>query len=131
MSFPILREAFAEHSIQVAAIALDAQHAIELAGNLLVASGRADPDYVDQMVGVLGELGPYFVLAPGIAIAHAKASSSVFATGLSLVTLAEPVVFGNAANDPVELVIGMCATITTVTCSCFKSLPSYFQTNNL
>jgi mannitol/fructose-specific phosphotransferase system IIA component (Ntr-type) len=30
--------------------------------------------------------------------------------GLSLVTLAEPVVFGNEANDPVRLVIGLCAT---------------------
>jgi mannitol/fructose-specific phosphotransferase system IIA component (Ntr-type) len=33
----------------------------------------------------------------------------VLSTGLSLLTLAEPVVFGNVANDPVRLVIGLCA----------------------
>lgn len=53
--------------------------------------------------------GPYFVLAPGIALAHSKPSEHVISTGLSLVTLAEPVVFQNEANDPVKLVIGMCA----------------------
>ena len=50
-----------------------------------------------------------FVIAPGIALAHAKPADSVIATGMSLVTLAEPIVFGNEANDPVQLVFGLCA----------------------
>jgi mannitol/fructose-specific phosphotransferase system IIA component (Ntr-type) len=33
----------------------------------------------------------------------------VIETGLSLVVLAEPIPFGNSANDPVRLVIGLCA----------------------
>jgi PTS system ascorbate-specific IIA component len=61
------------------------------------------------MVAVLESHGPYFVIAPGIALAHAKPSDAVISTGLSLVTLAEPIVFGNVANDPVRLVIGLCA----------------------
>ena len=61
------------------------------------------------MVEVLDTHGPYFVIAPGIALAHAKPSESVLATGLSLVTLAEPIVFGNEANDPVKLVFALCA----------------------
>lgn len=109
MSFPKLAEAFAENSIRVLAAALDREHAIEFAGDLLVASGRATPDYTTAMVEVLDTHGPYFVIAPGIALAHAKPADSVLSTGLSLVTLAEPIVFGNAANDPVKLVIGLCA----------------------
>ncbi len=109
MSFAKLAEAFAEDSIRVSAAALDREHAVQLAGELLVSSGRATPDYTDQMVEVFETHGPYFVIAPGIAIAHSKPSAAVISTGLSLVTLAEPVVFGNAANDPVRLVIGMCA----------------------
>lgn len=110
MSFPKLAEAFAENSIRVLAAALDREHAIELAGDLLVASGRVTPDYTTEMVEVLDTHGPYFVIAPAMALAHAKPSDSVLSTGLSLVTLAEPIVFGNAANDPVKLVIGLCAT---------------------
>lgn len=110
MSFPKLAEAFAENSIRVLAAALDREHAIELAGDLLVASGRVTPEYTTAMVEVLDTHGPYFVIAPAMALAHAKPSDSVLSTGLSLVTLAEPIVFGNAANDPVKLVIGLCAT---------------------
>ena len=109
MSFPKLAEAFAENSIRVLAAALDREHAIELAGELLVASGRVTPEYTTAMVEVLETHGPYFVIAPGIALAHAKPSDAVISTGLSLVTLAEPIEFGNAANDPVKLVIGLCA----------------------
>ena len=109
MSFPKLAEAFAENSIRVLAAALDREHAIELAGDLLVASGRVTPEYTAAMVDVLDTHGPYFVIAPGIALAHAKPSDSVLATGLSLVTLAEPIMFGNEANDPVKLVFALCA----------------------
>jgi len=109
VSFPKLAEAFAENSIRVLAAALDREHAIELAGDLLVASGRVTPEYTAAMVDVLDTHGPYFVIAPGIALAHAKPSDSVLATGLSLVTLAEPIMFGNEANDPVKLVFALCA----------------------
>jgi len=109
VSFPKLAEAFAENSIRVLAAALDREHAIELAGDLLVASGRVTPEYTAAMVEVLDTHGPYFVIAPGIALAHAKPSESVLATGLSLVTLAEPIMFGNEANDPVKLVFALCA----------------------
>ena len=110
MGFPKLANAFAEHSIRVWAAALDREHAIELAGDLLVASGRATPEYTSAMVEVLESHGPYFVIAPGIALAHAEPADSVIATGMSLVTLAEPIVFGNEANDPVQLVFGLCAS---------------------
>ena len=109
MSFAKLAEAFGEDSIRVLAIALDREHAVELSGDLLVSSGRVTPDYVAQMVEVLDTHGPYFVVAPGIALAHAKPSEVVLSTGLSLVTLADPVVFGHESNDPVRLVIGLCA----------------------
>jgi PTS system ascorbate-specific IIA component len=110
VSFPKLADAFGENSIRVFAAALDREHAIELAGELLVASGRVTPEYTSEMVDVLETHGPYFVIAPGIALAHAKPSESVISAGLSLVTLAEPIVFGNDANDPVKLVFGLCAT---------------------
>lgn len=109
MGFPKLAEAFAENSLRVFAAALDREHAIELAGDLLVSSGRVTPEYTVAMVDVLESHGPYFVIAPGIALAHAKPSEFVISSGLSLVTLAEPIVFGNEANDPVELVFGLCA----------------------
>jgi len=108
-NFPALAEAFGANSIRVGAIALDREHAIEMAGDLLVASGRSTPAYTESMLEAVAENGPYIVIAPGIALAHGRPSEAVMEIGLSLVTLAEPVVFGNQANDPVRLVIGLCA----------------------
>lgn len=108
-SLPALSAAFAENSIRLGAVALDREHAIEMAGELLVASGRSTPDYTQSMLDAVAENGPYIVIAPGIALAHGRPSEAVLEIGLSLVTLADPVVFGNQANDPVRLVIGLCA----------------------
>ena len=108
-SFPALAKAFGEDSIRVGAIALDREHAIEMAGELLVVSGRSTPEYTESMLEAVAENGPYIVIAPGIALAHGRPSEAVLEIGLSLVTLAEPVIFGNEANDPVRLVIGLCA----------------------
>jgi mannitol/fructose-specific phosphotransferase system IIA component (Ntr-type) len=108
-SFPALAKAFGEDSIRVGAIALDREHAIEMAGELLVASGRSTPEYTESMLDAVAENGPYIVIAPGIALAHGRPSEAVLEIGLSLVTLAEPVIFGNEANDPVRIVLGLCA----------------------
>ena len=131
MSFPKLADAFGENSIRVLAAALDREHAIELAGDLLVASGRVTPEYTTAMVEVLDTHGPYFVIAPGIALAHAKPSESVLATGLSLVTLAEPIVFGNEANDPVKLVLAFVRLITIHIFRCLVSFQPCYPITNL
>jgi PTS system ascorbate-specific IIA component len=88
-SFPALNAAFSENSIRLGAVALDREHAIEMAGELLVASGRSTPDYTQSMLDVVAENGPYIVIAPGIALAHGRPSEAVLEIGLSLVTLAD------------------------------------------
>jgi PTS system ascorbate-specific IIA component len=83
--------------------------AIVAVGGLLEASGRTTTGYTGEMLAVLDELGPYFVIAPGIAIAHARPSESVLSAGLSLAVLATPIEFGSDHNDPVRMVFGLCA----------------------
>ncbi|KAB1641885.1 PTS sugar transporter subunit IIA [Gulosibacter chungangensis] len=85
------------------------QQAITISGDLLVESGATTEDYTAAMVQTVEELGPYMVIAPGFALAHARPSEAVHHTGLSWVTLAQPVEFGSEANDPVDLVVGLAA----------------------
>jgi mannitol/fructose-specific phosphotransferase system IIA component (Ntr-type) len=87
----------------------DWEAAVRAGGQLLLEAHKCTPAYIDAMVRTVKEMGPYMVLAPGLALAHARPEDGVKEVGLSLVTLNPPINFGSAANDPVELMISFCA----------------------
>lgn len=86
------------------------QEAITVAGQLLVEAGHVTDKYIAEMISAVETYGPYIVIAPGLALAHARPASSVLRTGISLATFAPPVEFGSEANDPVGVVVALCAT---------------------
>ncbi|SIM80662.1 Ascorbate-specific phosphotransferase enzyme IIA component [Mycobacteroides abscessus subsp. abscessus] len=96
-------------AIQLEVDAEDWRSAIQHAGALLADVGVAGPSYTQAMVDVVEENGPYIVITPGFALAHARPDASVTATGLSFVRLAAPVRFGHASNDPVTIVMALAA----------------------
>jgi len=105
----LVNEALGEGAILLQQRATSWRECFQLAGKALVTSNRVRDSYIQEMIDAFEELGPYMVIAPGIALAHGRPSKSVLETGLSLVTLSEPVVFGSVSNDPVRLVIGLAA----------------------
>jgi PTS system ascorbate-specific IIA component len=105
----VLEQALGQGSIKLQQSCVSWRETFELAGLGLVESSRTTSAYTQEMIQAFEELGPYMVIAPGIALAHGRPSEAVLATGLSLVTLSTPVVFGSTANDPVSLVIGLAA----------------------
>lgn len=96
-------------AIRVGVTAGDWRAAVRAVGEALVASGATTAAYTDEMIATVDALGPYIVIAPGIALAHARPSAAVRRTGFAIVTLAEPIAFGHAENDPVRLVVGLAA----------------------
>ncbi|MFW5895059.1 MAG: PTS sugar transporter subunit IIA [Bacillota bacterium] len=98
-----------EGLLHAKATAKDRVEAIRLSGDLLVRNNLAKEAYSEGMIATLKEHGPYFVIAPGIAMPHARPEDGALEMGVSIVTLKEPVVFGHSSNDPVEIVIGLCA----------------------
>ncbi len=97
-------------AIVIGADVPDWRAAVRAAGNALVASGAALPGYSGEMIRMIEEHGPYVVIAPGLALAHARPGLSVLADGLAIVTLATPVSFGHPHNDPVSVVLGLAIT---------------------
>lgn len=81
--------------------------AVAAAGDALQRSGATAAGYTERMIAVIDEFGAYVVIAPGLALAHARPGPDVFAEGLSIITLAEPVAFGHPHNDPVRVVVGL------------------------
>ncbi|GAA3541754.1 PTS ascorbate transporter subunit IIA [Aeromicrobium flavum] len=104
-----LSDELSTDAIAVRAPATDWRDAVRRAGALLTAVGVATDDYTDEMIATVEKLGPYIVLAPGVALAHSRPSPAVQRAGISWLQLAEPVEFGHEKNDPVWLVVALAA----------------------
>lgn len=85
------------------------EDAIMKGGQILVDKGAATQDYLKTIVKKCKDNGPYIVIAPGIAMPHARPEEGALALGYGIVTLKNPVTFKDPDNDPVELLIFMAA----------------------
>lgn len=83
------------------------QEAIEKVGYLLLANNKIEKRYIDSMIDTVNNMGPYIVMAKGIAMPHSRPEHGAKETSLSIITLKEPVEFGNEDFDPVTMVIGL------------------------
>lgn len=104
--------------LRVDAVALDVpatdwRDAVTAAGRLLESGGATTADYTTAMITSVEDNGPYIVVSPGFAFAHARPSPAVHRTAMSWVRLAQPVEFGHSSNDPVDLVVALAATDAT------------------
>jgi ascorbate PTS system EIIA or EIIAB component len=104
----VLANTFGPNSIALTSEQLQFEAAVTQAVELLVQDGRATSTYVTEVVQGLRELGPYFVVAPGIAIAHARPSQAVLEVGFSLLHSSSGVQSGSQ-NDPVHLIFAFCS----------------------
>jgi PTS system ascorbate-specific IIA component len=102
-------------AIRIGASADDWRSAVRVSGDALVASGVTEDAYTDEMIATVEQLGPYIVIAPGIALAHSRPSPAVRRAGISIVTLARPVEFGHRENDPVRLVVTLADFLSDAT----------------
>lgn len=82
----------------------DWRDAVRAACRPLLEAGAIEKRYVQRCIEIVEEEGPYVVVAPGIALAHARPEDGVKGLGLSAITLADPVPFDHPENDPVDLV---------------------------
>jgi len=67
--------------------------AITIASQPLLQEQVIEQGYVEAMIESVNELGPYIVIAPEIAIAHARPNNNVHQVGLSLLKLNQHVAF--------------------------------------
>ena len=89
-----LRDSLAENkSIRLQAEAETWQEAVKIGVDLLVAADVVEPRYYQAILDGVEQFGPYFVIAPGLAMPHGRPEEGVKKTGFSLVTLKKPLEF--------------------------------------
>ena len=73
--------------------ASDWEEAVRIGAGMLVEQGCAKQSYVDGIIASVKELGPYIVIADGIAMPHTRPEQGAIGIGCSLITLDQPVKF--------------------------------------
>ena len=105
-----LKDLLLPSRVSVDVVAADWTEAVQAAGQLLVDTGGVEDSYIEGMIRTTKELGPYIVIAPGLAIPHARPEDGVVEPCMAVVSLSTPVPFGNEENDPVKVLIAFGAT---------------------
>lgn len=95
--------------IQALSEAIDWQNSIVKAGNILLSHQDIEGRYIEAMIQKVKDYGQYIVIAPGIAMPHARPEDGALRTSVAIMTLKEPVVFGHRQNDPVRIIICLAA----------------------
>lgn len=87
--------------------ATDWENAVRICGDLLVQTGKVETTYVEAMIRNIHELGPYILIAPSVAMPHARPEDGVIQEGISVVVLKEEIEFENGKKF--KVLIGLAA----------------------
>lgn len=106
----MLMEKITPKDVQIGLQAADWEDAVRKAAVPLLESGAIQQSYIEGMIESVHTNGPYFVLAKGLALAHARPECGANRLALNFTTFNPPVSFGAGSNDPVRLIITLAAT---------------------
>ncbi len=90
---PLLRDLVTENRVRIVDSVKDWKEAIRLAARPLEEDKSIEPAYTEAMIHSVETLGPYIVLAPGIALPHARPESGVRTMSMALLKVKDKVYF--------------------------------------
>ncbi|TYW22058.1 BglG family transcription antiterminator [Listeria monocytogenes] len=102
---PTLEELLPKERITFQESVADWREAIQVASKSLQQEGYISRNYQHAMIENIEKLGPYIVIAPGIALPHASVDDGAYRIGMSLLRLDKTVSFSSKAKDQVKLII--------------------------
>ncbi|EAF3112464.1 BglG family transcription antiterminator [Listeria monocytogenes] len=102
---PSLDELLPQERITFQESVADWREAIQVASKSLQQQGYISRNYQHAMIENIEKLGPYIVIAPGIALPHASVDDGAYRVGMSLLRLDKTVSFSSKAKDQVKLII--------------------------
>jgi len=110
---PMLSELLTDHTIQVVKNdGLDWMKAIQKSASPLLMEGKINQEYIDAMINVVNQHGPFINIGREIALAHARPENGVKHLGMSLLKLDKPVDLVDKEH-PVRIFITLAAIDNT------------------
>jgi PTS system ascorbate-specific IIA component len=83
------------------------EEAVQLSANPLLKGGEIKQSYIDGMIESVKEHGPYIVIAPNIALPHARPETGSVKIGFSVMKLKKPVSFLEDGSADASLFIAL------------------------
>lgn len=122
----MLSNLLTEQRIAIVDNVSDWEAAIDLVCKPLIESGDILNEYVDAIKQSTIELGPYYVLAPMIAMPHARPEQGVVNNALSLLIVRNGVEFHSEDNDPVKVLLLLAAKDSNQHIELITSISEFF-----
>jgi transcriptional antiterminator len=104
------------------------QEVVLLASRPLLNAGHIEERYINAMVDVIIEHGPYMAFAPGVLLLHAKPTDGVNTLCLSLLILEQSIFFGESIANPIDIVFVLGAVDNHAHLSALFELSELLQT---
>lgn len=105
----MLNDWLKKENIQIVDSCSDWKESIKKVGEPLIVSGIIESRYIQAIYDMHEKVGPYYVLAPGIAMPHSRPEDGANEVGLSLLLVRKSVEFYSDGNDPVKLIVMLAA----------------------
>jgi ascorbate PTS system EIIA or EIIAB component len=104
-----VEEMIQQKNIRIIEEVADWKQAIEEAVAPLIENGYVESRYVNSIIANTEQFGPYYVIAPNIALPHARPEQGVLKKQLGILLLRHPVKFSKDGFD-VRLLITLAAS---------------------
>ncbi len=98
----MIEKMLTEERIAVGVECASWREAVKASGSLLVKAEDVDEPFIQSMIEVVEEFGPYMILAPELAFFHGRPGKSVHKTCLSLITLKDTVRFTDFNGEKIK-----------------------------
>jgi mannitol/fructose-specific phosphotransferase system IIA component (Ntr-type) len=85
----------------------DWEEAVVESSKPLLDNGFVKQSYIDAMIECIKEYGPYVVIAPNLALPHARPETGSVKVGFSIMKLKKAVAFSEAEDHQVRLLIAL------------------------
>ncbi|MEX5397394.1 PTS sugar transporter subunit IIA [Streptococcus sp. ZJ93] len=119
---PMIQDILTDDSIQVVTKEYDWPDAIKLVGQPLLDKSIITQNYVSAMINSVSEYGPYIVIGPHLALAHARPQDGANELGLSVAVFEKPVYFGPEEEQQVSVIFCLSAVDAFSHLNIMKSL---------
>ncbi|HHF2976457.1 TPA: PTS sugar transporter subunit IIA [Vibrio diabolicus] len=123
----MLCELITSDVIRIHSDATDWKDAISKSCEALIENGAIEPSYVEAIYRSHEELGPYYVVGPGMAMPHARPEDGVNRLSLAITVIQNGINFNSEENDPVKMLVTLAATDSNSHVNAISKLAELFM----